>query len=261
MPPPDEVRLGPLTRTVLERAVWREYSEYPASQVWADEAERLFTFLTAQDVFQRFLTRLCAREREKTAAIAEARAGFFFYRNGFRILRWEPEEVTGRPGDLDVQWRDSEPIFIEVKAPDWEGELTEAERDAGRKDLPKYINAEGRVVDPQQRVTYAIGKALPKLAEHRANLVVVVDDLFLSPVENDMSKKLLRHAVEKYLADQECRLVGGVFVLNPASDGQFVEYRKYFVPNTASTRPLPGAVAEGLSVGNSDPQGPHWSRE
>jgi hypothetical protein len=107
--------------------------------------------------------------------MAEARAAFFFHRNGFQILRWEPEEVPDHPGDLDIQWQESEPIFVEVKGPDWEGELTEAERVAGRTSLPKYINAEGRAIVPQERVLYAITRALPKLAEQRANLVVVVD--------------------------------------------------------------------------------------
>jgi hypothetical protein len=259
MPPPDEVNLGPLTRTVLDRAAWRAESQYPAFQVWADEAERLFAFLEAQGAFDRFLPRLCAREREKTAALAEARAGFFFHRNGFRILRWEPEEVAGRPGDLEIQWRDSEPIFVEVKGPDWEGELTDAERRAGRKDFPKYINAEGRAIAPQERVVYAITKALPKLAERRANLVVVVDDLFVSPVE--LPKDHLTAVVANALADPTCHFVGGVFLLNPVSYGDFVEYRKYFVPNIGAVHPLPDVVTEGLAAGNNDPQGPRWLKE
>ncbi|MDP2605534.1 MAG: hypothetical protein Q8S00_23580 [Deltaproteobacteria bacterium] len=259
MPPPAEVKLGPLTRTVLDGAVWRDESKYPAFQVWADEAERLFAFLEAQGVFKRFLPRLRAREREKTAALAEARAGFFFHRNGFRILRWEPEEVPGHPGDLDLQWQESEPIFVEVKGPDWEGELTEAERRAGRKDLPKYINAEARAIAPQDRVLYAITKALPKLAERRANLVVVVDDLFVSPVE--LPKEYLTAVLATALADPACRFLGGVFLLSPVTYGGFVEYRKYFVPNVDAAHPLPDVVRQGLAAGNSDPQGPRWLRE
>lgn len=259
MPPPDEVKLGPLTRTVLNGAVWRDKSKYPAFQEWADEAERVFAFLEAEGVFERFLPRLRAREREKTAALAEARAGFFFKRNGFRILRWEPEEVPDHPGDVDIQWRESEPIFVEVKGPDWEGELTETERRASRKNLPKYISAEGRWIAPQDRVLYAITKALPKLAERRTNLVVIVDDLFMSPVE--MPKDHLTSVVANGLADPACRFVVGVFLLNPVSYGNFVEYRKYFIPNVGATHPLPDVVREGLAAGNSDPQGPRWLRE
>lgn len=259
MPRPQDVKLGPLTRAVVEGAIWREESEYPAFQVWADEAESLLAFLVAQGVFERFLPRLRAREREKTAALAEARAGFFFHRNAFRIIRWEPEEVPGRPGDLDIQWRDSEPIFVEVKGPDWQAELTDVKRGAGRKDLPKYINAEGRAIAPQERVTYAISKALPKLGERRANLVVVVDDLFVSPL--DLPKDYLTAVIAKDLTDPARNLVGGVFLLNPVCYGDVVEYRKYFVPNVDAIHPLPGAVTEGLMIGNNDPQGPRWLRE
>lgn len=259
MPPPDDVNLGPLTRMVVHRAEWRESSQYPASQAWADEAERLLAFLQAQDVLGRFLPRLCAREREKTAALAEARAAFFFYRNGFRILQWEPAEVPNRPGDLDIQWRDGEPMFVEVKAPDWEGELTDGERRHGRKNLPKYINSEGRAIAPHERVLYAINKALPKLVDHRANLVVVVDDLFVSPVE--MPREYLSSFVAEHLTRPQCQLVGGVLLLNPVSYGGFVEYRKYFVPNVGAGRPLPDAVTKGLVAGNRDPDGPRWLRE
>jgi hypothetical protein len=257
MPPPKDVKLGPLTRTVLNGAFYREKSAYPAFQVWADEAERLFAFLVAQGMFERFLPRLRAREREKTAALAEARAGFFFHRNGFRIIRWEPEEVSGHPGDLDIQWRESEPIFIEVKCPDWQAELTDVERQNGRKDLPKYGSGEARAIAPQERVLYAIRKALPKFAECRANLLVVVDDLFVSPVV--LPKDYLAAEITKVLADPTCSLVGGIFLLNPESYGNFVEYRKYFVPNVGATHPLPEVVTEGLMIGNRDPQGPRWA--
>jgi hypothetical protein len=167
--------------------------------------------------------------------------------------------VPDHPGDLDVQWRDSEPIFVEVKAPDWQGELTEVERRSGRKNLPKYINGEGRAVAPQERVIYAITKAIPKLVAHRANLVVVVDDLFVSPVEAPTQH--VAAVVTEALADPDCRLVGGVFLLNPISYGEGVEYRKHFILNAGAQHPLPDVVRDGLLAGNNDPQGPRWRRE
>ena len=195
MPPPTNVRLGPRTRKALEGAAWRNASKYPAHQPWADELEQLLAFLEAQAALDKFLPRLQAREREMQAALAEARAGFFFCRNGFRILGWAPEEVSGRPGDLEIQWLDTEPIFVEVKAPGWESELTQRERLGSRKDLPKNINLEPRAIAPHERVVYAVLKALPKFAENRANLVVVHDDLFVSPLEFPMDH--LRAVVEK----------------------------------------------------------------
>ena len=150
MPPPSEINLGSLTQTVLDGAVWRNESEFPAFQTWADEVERVFSFLVAQNVFERFLPRLRARERD--GALAEARAGFFFHRNRFHILDWEPIAVPNRPGDIEIQWQDGEPLFIEVKGPGWEGELSPEEIRSGRQHLPKYVNAEGRAVGPTERV-------------------------------------------------------------------------------------------------------------
>ena len=54
---------------------------------------------------------------------------------------------------------------------------------------------------------------------------------------------------------------GGVFLLHPVVYGDFLEYRKYFVPNVGAEHPLPEAVQEGFLAGNSDPQGPRWLRE
>jgi hypothetical protein len=108
-------------------------------------------------------------------------------------------------------------------------------------------------------VVYAITKALPKLVEHRANPVVVVDDLFVSPVE--LPKDHLTAVVANALADPACRFVGGVLLLNPVFYGEFVDYRKYFIANVGAVHPLPGVVREGLAVGNNDPQGLGWLKE
>jgi hypothetical protein len=261
MPPPENITLGTLTRAVLDGAVWRDASAFPAFQAWADELERVFSFLEVQGMFERLLPRLRARESERDGALAEARTGFFFSRNGFRILRWEPEAINGHPGDLEIQWRDTEPIFVEVKGPGWEGELSPDEIRSGRQFLPKYINAEARPVGPVARVTYAISKSLPKLAVDRINLVVVVDDLFLSPTE--LPKDYLTGLLSRELAERRYSSVGAVFLMNPVSysgTGQ-IEYCKYFVPNESASRALPQAVLEGLLAGNADPQGPWWSRD
>lgn len=245
MPPPEGVRLGPLTRVVLENAQWRATSQFPAWQAWADETERLLAFLAAQDRFGVFLPRLQARQRERNAAIAEARTAFYFFRNGFRILRWEPEEVKNRPGDLEIQWRGTEPIFVEVKAPDWEGELTVRERQAGRKEHPKYINAEARAVAPEEAVVYAMSKAVPKCPANRANLLVVDDDLFVSPIEMDEAhlEPLLQNALVKHPA------LSGVLLLNPVVAGESVIYRHYFVASAHCAHAIPEGVRIGLKSG------------
>jgi len=99
--------------------------------------------------------------------------------NGFSITQWEPEAVAGRPGDLGVAWRESEPIFVEVKGPGWESELKPDERVGSGRAEGKNVDLEVRAVDSIGPILYAIDMSLPKLAAHRCNLVPVVDDLFV----------------------------------------------------------------------------------
>jgi hypothetical protein len=249
--PRDDVTLGSLTRVMLGRASWGAESAFPSTQKWADEVERVLRFLDVQGVLDGFLPRLCGREAERDGALAEARMGFFFSRNGFRILRWEPVEVLNRPGDLDIQWGDTEPIFVEVKGPGWEGELSQEAREAGRLNAPKYVNAEARFVDPVERVEYAINKALPKFASSRVNLVAVVDDLFFSPTE--IPAVILNGRLKRFYADPQYRVVAGVFLMNPVSHvhASEVEYRSHFVPNENAMKHLPDVVATGFLASNT----------
>ena len=100
-------------------------------------------------------------------------------------------------------------------------------------------NAEGRWIDPVERVLYAIGKSLPKFSPNRANLVVVVDDLFVSPLDIPGSFVTGRLAGE--LADLRYSKVSGVFMLSPVvySDKE-VEYRAFFV--LGNGKPVPDPV-------------------
>ena len=86
---------------LIDRSAWSASSVFPSGQEWADDTERILGFLEAQGVLETFLPRLLAREWE--GAFAEARVGYFFKRNGFKVLNWEPMKVPDRPGDIDIQ--------------------------------------------------------------------------------------------------------------------------------------------------------------
>jgi hypothetical protein len=88
-------------------------------------------------------------------------------------------EVPDRPGDIDIQWMDGEPIFVEVRGPGWECDLAPEVR-SDRKLLPKYINGEARFVDAAGPFVKAIDKAVPKFLAARTNIVAIADDLFIS---------------------------------------------------------------------------------
>ena len=258
MPPPNRVALGPLSRTVLDGAAWRESSAYPASQPWADELERLSAFLVAQGEFERFLPSLRGKESQRGGALAEIRFAYFMHCNGFSILEWEPEAVPGRPGDLSVSWQGSAAIFAEVKGPGWEGELTDEELDRGRKAQGKYVDLEVRAVDSIGPILYAIDKSLPKLAPGRANLVAIVDDLNISPTA--LPEGWLEGSVHEHLAQPAAQLVSGVFFLRPELyHGEPLEYLHRFVNNPAATTPLPSHVRDGWLAANSNRQGPRWA--
>jgi len=95
MTPPKHVKLGSRTRAIVEGAIPNESDEFPAHQAWADDVERVLAFLEMQGQFQRYLPRLRARAKERDAALAEARAGFYFHQKNFSILQWEPVAVPG----------------------------------------------------------------------------------------------------------------------------------------------------------------------
>ena len=76
MPLPSSIKLGPLTAAVLDRAVWREKSVFPAHQEWADEAERVLSFLESHGVLETLMSRLTAREWEGAFAEPERRFSF-----------------------------------------------------------------------------------------------------------------------------------------------------------------------------------------
>jgi hypothetical protein len=258
MPPPQDVVLGPLSRSVLDGANWRDVSKYPAWQEWADELERLLAFLVSHDQFERFLPRLRGKESQLEGALAEIRFAYFLHCNRFRITAWEPEAVAGRPGDLEVVWQSSTPIFIEVKGPGWEGELSDEERVADRKKMGKNVDLEVRSVDSIGPTLYAINKSLPKLAADRCNVVAVVDDLFISPT--GLPPGWLNGVIQRHLADSTRQKVSGVFFLKPEMHGEPIEYLYRFIPNASATRPLPPAVLEGWIASNANPQGSRWAR-
>lgn len=148
--PPCGVRIGPFTRLMADGAKWAKEGRCPWLQVWADEVERVLAFLYAQGQLGRFLRRLRGHARARDAALAEARVAFFLFRNGFRILEWEPPASNGRLGEFNIRWNNGPVILVEVKAPDWQGELSNDELLGDRKKLGKYVDLEARVTDPLQ---------------------------------------------------------------------------------------------------------------
>lgn len=117
MPIFPHIKLGCLTRTITDNSAWRGKDDFPSDQVWADEIEKVLSHIHAHGQFDRFLPRLRGPVSQRDGALAEAHVSFFFDRNQFRIVSWEPEAVLGHPGDLEIQWQGTPSIFVEVKGP------------------------------------------------------------------------------------------------------------------------------------------------
>src|SRR5215471_13979951 len=86
------VRLGPLTESFLRDARWFQMDSFPAVQVWADDVEAVLSFLQAEgrlDAFCREVKNV-QTPKHRDARFAEARGTFHLWRNGFRILGWDP---------------------------------------------------------------------------------------------------------------------------------------------------------------------------
>ncbi len=236
-PPPAHVELGRLTRELVEKSVWRNRDEFPSCQPWADELERALLFLEGEGQLERFMRRLTARERDAT--LAEVWAAHFFHINGFSITEWEPESVPGVPGDLEISLDGTPPVFAEVKCPGWQGELEADKRTKERKSAPKYTDGEMNSFDNATTIIYSVKKALPKFCSSRANIVVVVDNLFVSPalVPDD---SIFDARFRRLFSGTEFDHVSGVFMLRPVLYLELVEYLTLFVKGRGC--PLPSSV-------------------
>src|SRR2546426_4035945 len=85
-----EIDLGPLTSRLRDQARWVGQDQFPSSQLWADELEKVLSFSAAQGVFDRYSGDLTASRNQRDSALAELRVAFYLDRNQFRIVEWKP---------------------------------------------------------------------------------------------------------------------------------------------------------------------------
>lgn len=180
---PEGVKLGPLTSTIRDRAVWSTEDQFPSDQTWADEVERVLSFAQVQGQFENYLGALRGNARQRHSALAELRVAFFFARNQFQIVEWKPTGANGKEGEFTVRSASGATgatVFVEVKSPSWEGELSDAEKTCERKQQGKYLHGEGRFIAPWERVQFVLDKGYGKFRDDTRNLLVIADDLFVS---------------------------------------------------------------------------------
>jgi len=247
----ENIRLGPLTAMICAESSWRGKDHFPSSQAWADDVERVLSFLQIEGQFERYLPMLRGKLNQRDGALAEARVGFFFQRNGFQILSWEPAGDAGKTGEFEVQWRDTDPMFVEVKGPRWEGELASDEKTGPRRQGPKYVNGEARNLDSVGKVIDCMKKAGPKFLPDKPNLLVVAGYLlFVSP--RLLKANIILPQLESALSKPVFSRIGGVAIFDVFCRGSSVEYQMVFQENPAASTEcsLPDTVTKGLKEGN-----------
>lgn len=246
--------LGPHVERVTDGISWPEPDKFPAHQEAADDLERLFDWVERQGEFERMLPRLRARARERDGAIAEIRAAWFLESLGFKVVSWQPAVASHR-GDFEVQWSDTPVIQVEVKQPTWESELSEEEKRGPRKKQPRFISGEARWTDTRVEVRRAAEKAMGQISANRPNLLVIVDRLFQSPVE-----ELEPSDLATIFTGGSFTGLGGILCLNAnwlKADGSGVDYGALFEANPraqGATWELPSPAVAALRSVNKSPE-------
>jgi hypothetical protein len=172
--------LGPVAQRLLSAVRWTD--KYPAWGDYSQELEVLLLFAESQGQLSHFVPRLESKNAQRDEALDELRIAHFLCQSGFAIKEWEPAGLNGKIGEYLVGAPEGQGIFVEVKSPGWEGELSDAERQAGRTKQPKYRNGEGGAFGNWQPLQKCIAskRTYPKFAPTQPNLLVVADDLQVS---------------------------------------------------------------------------------
>src|SRR6266851_3236712 len=126
-------RLGSVARRLISPDGWKD--GYPGPPAYAKELDVLLQFADQTGCLSRFVPRLESKDPQRDEALNELRIAHFFHHGGFSILQWDPPGLNGKVGEYLIDTPEREAVFIEVKSPGWEGELSVAERQAGRARL------------------------------------------------------------------------------------------------------------------------------
>ena len=247
----NQVILGPLTKTIIKESRWRGRDGFPSSQIWADEVERVLSFIEGQGQFEKYLPRFRGNVSQRDGALAEARVAYFFHRNGFKIVSWEPRGASSHLGEFEIQWYSLRPIFVEVKGPRWEGELSDDELKGPRRWEARYVNGEARWFDSISKIVAAAEKAVPKFLPDTPNILVAIGYLlFVSP--RDLPRNIVEPRLSASLSNPRFSNIGGVIIFDFGHWNQTVSYDIAFIENVAANElcKIPAEVAKGLSMSN-----------
>ncbi len=246
-----EVSLGPLASALISDFLWRKEDEYPSSQLYANELENLLRFALEAGRLKHYWRALLGTLSQRDSVLVELRTALHFQRNKLTITEWEPVGLDEKKGEFLLQSPSGSEIFVEVKSPGWEGELSEEEKRGDRKRRPKHIHLETRNVAPWERIQFILDKAYEKFLPNKANLLIIVDDLFWE----------LRHGTEMHareslytigrcgcFTDDHYENLGGVGIFWIENNWLEISYHMNLYLNPFAIAPLPKDFQESFDA-------------
>jgi hypothetical protein len=133
--------LGPVARRLITPDRWTD--QYPACPEYAEELDALLLFADQQGRLPDFIPRLESRNTQRDEALSELRVAYLLHHSQFPVVQWEPPGLNGKVGEYLIATPEGQHVFVEVKSPGWEGELSDEEHQAGRTKQPKYQHGDG----------------------------------------------------------------------------------------------------------------------
>lgn len=240
---------------------------------WADAHEGWLRFTKEAGGLAHYVPRLKGPKERRDEAFAEIAVIYFLaVECGLSVLEWEPLGANGKRGECLMGRDRREPVFVEVKAPGWEDEVTKAEgQSSPRLQQPKYIHAEARSTAPWASVRHAVKKAYPKMPDTMPTLLVINDDLVVSlldwsPSVTDIGLYAPKSqgqtsgylAEDGPFADARCERLGavGVFDVRLVPTGFEYRFLLFENPHALARVKVPPHVAEAYPRYNGAPAPP-----
>lgn len=231
------------------------------------EYELWLEFLRDSGQLDRYIPRLTkARKAEASEAIDEAKAAYFLERIcGFRVCEWEPPGSDEKVGEFTIE-AGGVPIFCEVKSPGWEREIVMLHGEySPRLSQSKHQAGEAGSFDNTEDIREAVIRAYPKFPDKQCCLVIITDDLQVSPMKEaspgGVPLSINRALYDRFNDKDGCftsplyAKCSGVLLLEVFQLPAGVTYEFQLHANPNSIAPLPGALSQRLNeIGRS------WTR-
>ena len=272
MPGTGVLRLGPAARKLISPERWTD--GYPGPVAYSRELDALLDWASAKGCLWRFQSRLESKNTQRDEALAELRLAYLLDSVGFPIVGWDPPGANGKKGEYLLATPEKTDVFVELKSPGWESELTPAQRAAGRQHQPKYDGMGGGAVGNFQAVHQCIARpnTYPKFTTTQANLLIIADDLNLSlhdtlfQVEGALYGAKWQYGEDGYFSSNRFENLGGlgVFYAFSAVPSRGIEYQFviYENPHALPATKLPQSLLEQFKepfnciVKGTDPRRP-----